>query len=102
MPARLELTELLLVSSTSRIFSVLSAILHLGNIRYKRKTYRDDAIDICNPEELPVVSELLEVWKECVDGVTLQIRAEKANKGSFPILKIIPTLTLDLTLNYFN
>lgn len=44
-----------------RIFCLLSAILHLGNIRYKRKTYRDDSIDICNPEVLPVVSELLEV-----------------------------------------
>ena len=44
-----------------RIFSLLSAILHLGNIRYKRKTYRDDSIDICNPEVLPFVSELLEV-----------------------------------------
>lgn len=43
-----------------RIFSLLSAILHLGNIRYKRKN-RDDSIDICNPEVLPVVSELLEV-----------------------------------------
>lgn len=44
-----------------RIFSLLSAILHLGNIRYKKKTYRDDSIDICNPEVLPTVSELLEV-----------------------------------------
>ena len=49
-----------------RIFSLLSAILHLGNIRYKRKTYRDDSIDICNPEELPVVSELLEVLTHTV------------------------------------
>lgn len=52
----------------NRIFSLLSAILHLGNIRYKRKTYRDDSIDICNPEELPVVSELLEV--QCRDTIT--------------------------------
>lgn len=44
-----------------RIFFLLSAILHLGNIRYKKKTYRDDSIDICNPEVLPIVSELLEV-----------------------------------------
>lgn len=66
----------------------MSAILHLGNIRYKRKTYRDDSIDICNPEELPVVSELLEVRKECVDGGIPRSRAEsqQANTGSFPIL----------------
>ncbi|KAK7169751.1 hypothetical protein R3I94_000100 [Phoxinus phoxinus] len=47
-----------------QIFSLLSAILHLGNIRYKKKIYRDDSIDICNPEVLPVVSELLEVKEE--------------------------------------
>uniref|UniRef100_A0A3P8VL15 Myosin IXA n=1 Tax=Cynoglossus semilaevis TaxID=244447 RepID=A0A3P8VL15_CYNSE len=47
-----------------KIFSLLSAILHLGNICYKKKTYRDDSIDICNPEVLPVVSELLEVKEE--------------------------------------
>uniref|UniRef100_A0A8C2T5U4 Myosin IXA n=1 Tax=Coturnix japonica TaxID=93934 RepID=A0A8C2T5U4_COTJA len=47
-----------------QIFSLLSAILHLGNIRYKKKTYRDDSIDICNPEILPIVSELLEVKEE--------------------------------------
>ncbi|XP_047218829.1 unconventional myosin-IXAa isoform X3 [Girardinichthys multiradiatus] len=53
-----------LPSTRKQIFSLLSAILHLGNIRYKRKTYRDDSIDICNPEVLPVVSELLEVKEE--------------------------------------
>ncbi|XP_072837945.2 unconventional myosin-IXa isoform X2 [Pogona vitticeps] len=47
-----------------QIFSLLSAILHLGNICYKKKTYRDDSIDICNPDVLPVVSELLEVKEE--------------------------------------
>ncbi|XP_038640104.1 unconventional myosin-IXAa isoform X2 [Scyliorhinus canicula] len=47
-----------------RIFSLLSAILHLGNIKYKKKTYRDDSVDICNPEVLPIVSELLEVKEE--------------------------------------
>uniref|UniRef100_A0A3Q3FWG0 Myosin IXA n=1 Tax=Labrus bergylta TaxID=56723 RepID=A0A3Q3FWG0_9LABR len=53
-----------LPSTRKQIFSLLSAILHLGNIRYKRKTYREDSIDICNPEVLPVVSELLEVKEE--------------------------------------
>uniref|UniRef100_A0A5F8H6F7 Myosin IXA n=1 Tax=Monodelphis domestica TaxID=13616 RepID=A0A5F8H6F7_MONDO len=47
-----------------QIFSLLSAILHLGNICYKKKTYRDESIDICNPEVLPIVSELLEVKEE--------------------------------------
>ncbi|XP_034736358.1 unconventional myosin-IXAa isoform X3 [Etheostoma cragini] len=53
-----------LPSTRRQIFCLLSAILHLGNIRYKRKTYRDDSIDICNLEVLPVVSELLEVKEE--------------------------------------
>ncbi|KAK0142259.1 Unconventional myosin-IXa [Merluccius polli] len=52
-----------LPATRKQIFSLLSAILHLGNIRYKKKTYRDEAIDICNPEVLPIVSELLEAAK---------------------------------------
>ncbi|MEQ2162644.1 hypothetical protein GOODEAATRI_021970 [Goodea atripinnis] len=52
-----------LPATRKQIFSLLSAILHLGNIRYKKKTYRDDSIDICNPEVLPIVSELLEDGK---------------------------------------
>ncbi|XP_078056064.1 unconventional myosin-IXAa isoform X2 [Mustelus asterias] len=53
-----------LPKTRKRIFSLLSAILHLGNIKYKKKTYRDDSVDICNPEVLPIVSELLEVKEE--------------------------------------
>ncbi|XP_036068139.1 unconventional myosin-IXAa isoform X3 [Oryzias melastigma] len=53
-----------LPATRKQIFSLLSAILHLGNIRYKKKAYRDDSIDICNPEVLPIVSELLEVKEE--------------------------------------
>ncbi|XP_062869423.1 unconventional myosin-IXAa [Trichomycterus rosablanca] len=53
-----------LPTTRKEIFSLLSAILHLGNIRYKKKTYRDDSIDICNPEVLPIVSELLQVKEE--------------------------------------
>uniref|UniRef100_A0A8B9RLR6 Myosin IXAb n=1 Tax=Astyanax mexicanus TaxID=7994 RepID=A0A8B9RLR6_ASTMX len=50
-----------LPATRKQILSLLSAILLLGNIRYKKKTYRDDSIDICNPEVLPTISELLEV-----------------------------------------
>ncbi|KAM9808240.1 unconventional myosin-IXAa-like [Neosynchiropus ocellatus] len=53
-----------LPTTRMRIFCLLSSILHLGNIRYKKKTYRDDSIDISNPEVLPIVSELLEVREE--------------------------------------
>ncbi|XP_066523093.1 unconventional myosin-IXAb isoform X2 [Hoplias malabaricus] len=53
-----------LPATRKQIFSLLSAILLLGNIRYKKKTYRDDSIDIANPEVLPTISELLEVKEE--------------------------------------
>ncbi|MBN3282622.1 MYO9A protein, partial [Polyodon spathula] len=60
-----------LPATRKQIFSLLSAILHLGNICYKKKTYRDDSIDICNPEALPVVSKLLEVKEEMLfDALT--------------------------------
>uniref|UniRef100_H2URU3 Myosin IXA n=1 Tax=Takifugu rubripes TaxID=31033 RepID=H2URU3_TAKRU len=60
-----------LPTTRKQIFSLLSAILHLGNIRYKKKTYREDSIDICNPEVLPIVSELLEVKEEMLlDALT--------------------------------
>uniref|UniRef100_A0A672M707 Unconventional myosin-IXa-like n=1 Tax=Sinocyclocheilus grahami TaxID=75366 RepID=A0A672M707_SINGR len=61
---RLQLAMEMVGFLPATIFSLLSAILHLGNIRYKKKIYRDDSIDICNPEVLPVVSELLEVKEE--------------------------------------
>ncbi|XP_053320976.1 unconventional myosin-IXa isoform X2 [Spea bombifrons] len=53
-----------LAATRKQIVSLLSAILHLGNIQYKRKTYRDESIDISNPEALSIVSELLKVREE--------------------------------------
>ncbi|KAM4678168.1 unconventional myosin-IXa isoform 2-T2 [Discoglossus pictus] len=53
-----------LTATRRQIVSLLSAILHLGNIQYKRKTYRDESIDISNPETLNIVSVLLEVQEE--------------------------------------
>uniref|UniRef100_A0A8C5QW47 Myosin IXA n=1 Tax=Leptobrachium leishanense TaxID=445787 RepID=A0A8C5QW47_9ANUR len=53
-----------LPATRKQIVSLLSAILHLGNIQYKRKTYRDESIDISNPETLSIVSELLKVREE--------------------------------------
>ncbi|XP_048473063.1 unconventional myosin-IXAa isoform X2 [Rhincodon typus] len=55
-----------LPKTRKRIFSLLAAILHLGNIKYKKKTYRDDSVDICNPDVLPIVSELLEVKEDAL------------------------------------
>lgn len=71
--------------SFTRIFSLLSAILHLGNIRYKKKTYRDDSIDICNPEVLPIVSELLEVSSAMVELLhwVMSLKKEKESDCEF-------------------
>lgn len=73
--------------SFTRIFSLLSAILHLGNIRYKKKTYRDDSIDICNPEVLPIVSELLEVSSALVELLhwVMSLKKEKNQIVNFII-----------------
>ncbi|XP_019623931.1 PREDICTED: unconventional myosin-IXa-like isoform X11 [Branchiostoma belcheri] len=48
-----------------RIFAVLSAVLHLGNIVFTR-IFRDgeDAVQVKNPEELSIVSKLLKVKEE--------------------------------------
>ncbi|KAM3925010.1 unconventional myosin-IXa isoform 2-T2 [Leptodactylus fuscus] len=53
-----------LSATRKQIVSLLSAILHLGNIQYKRKTYRDESIDISNPDSLRIVSDLLKVREE--------------------------------------
>ncbi|XP_063782568.1 unconventional myosin-IXa isoform X2 [Pseudophryne corroboree] len=53
-----------LPATRRQIVSLLSAILHLGNIQYKRKTYRDESIDISNPDTLHIVSDLLKVREE--------------------------------------
>lgn len=45
-----------------RIFSVLSAILYLGNITYRSKsTGRDEGLDVGPPEILATLSDLLKV-----------------------------------------
>ncbi|XP_075064447.1 unconventional myosin-IXa isoform X3 [Mixophyes fleayi] len=53
-----------LPATRRQIVSLLSAILHLGNIQYKRKTYRDESTDISNPDTLHIVSDLLKVREE--------------------------------------
>ncbi|KAF3834780.1 hypothetical protein F7725_027338 [Dissostichus mawsoni] len=47
------------------IFSVLSAILYLGNVTYRRKsTGRDEGLDVGPPEVLATLSDLLKVKEE--------------------------------------
>jgi myosin-9 len=45
-----------------RIFSVLSAILYLGNVTYRQtSTGRDEGLDVGPPEVLATLSDLLKV-----------------------------------------
>lgn len=45
-----------------RIFSVLSAILYLGNVTYKKRaTGRDEGLEVGPPEVLDTLSQLLKV-----------------------------------------
>lgn len=51
-----------LVLLGSRIFSVLSAILYLGNVTYQRKsTGRDEGLEVGPPDVLTTLSDLLKV-----------------------------------------
>lgn len=68
MPHFFLLRRLLLLFSfrilwlSCRIFSVLSAILYLGNVTYRTKsTGRDEGLDVGPPEVLATLSELLKV-----------------------------------------
>ncbi|XP_078740398.1 unconventional myosin-IXa-like isoform X6 [Lampetra fluviatilis] len=53
-----------LPATRKRIFMLLSAILHLGNISYKKKPYRDEAVEVATPDVLSILSNLLQVKEE--------------------------------------
>ncbi|KAL7867047.1 hypothetical protein AOLI_G00148610 [Acnodon oligacanthus] len=54
-----------LPATKKQIFSVLSAILYLGNVTYQRKsTGRDEGLDVGPPEVLANLSDLLKVKEE--------------------------------------
>ncbi|XP_061634019.1 si:zfos-588f8.1 isoform X3 [Phyllopteryx taeniolatus] len=54
-----------LPATKKQIFSVLSAILYLGNVTYQRKsTGRDEALEVGPPEVLATLSNLLKVKEE--------------------------------------
>ncbi|XP_061540855.1 si:zfos-588f8.1 isoform X3 [Phycodurus eques] len=54
-----------LPATKKQIFSVLSAILYLGNVTYKRKsTGRDEGLEVGPPEVLATLSDLLKVKEE--------------------------------------
>ncbi|XP_071343950.1 unconventional myosin-IXb isoform X3 [Trachinotus anak] len=54
-----------LPATKKQIFTVLSAILYLGNVTYRRKsTGRDEGLDVGPPEVLATLSDLLKVKEE--------------------------------------
>ncbi|KAM4051304.1 unconventional myosin-IXb isoform 2-T2 [Anomaloglossus baeobatrachus] len=54
-----------LPATKKQIFSVLSAILYLGNVAYKKKASgRDEGLDVGPPEVLETLSQLLQVKRE--------------------------------------
>uniref|UniRef100_A0A673YMM8 Myosin IXB n=1 Tax=Salmo trutta TaxID=8032 RepID=A0A673YMM8_SALTR len=54
-----------LSATKKQIFSVLSAILYLGNVTYRKKsTGRDEGLDVGPPEVLATLSDLLKVTME--------------------------------------
>ncbi|KAM8960477.1 unconventional myosin-IXb [Pelodytes ibericus] len=54
-----------LPATKKQIFSVLSAILYLGNVTYKKKASgRDEGLDVGPPEVLDTLSQLLQVKRD--------------------------------------
>ncbi|MBN3317152.1 MYO9B protein, partial [Atractosteus spatula] len=69
-----------LPSTKKQIFSVLSAILYLGNVTYKRKsTGRDEGLDVGPPEVLSTLSELLKVKEELLVEALTKRKTVTAN-----------------------
>lgn len=59
---QVQMTQTTVTSSSPRIFSVLSAILYLGNVTYKKRaTGRDEGLEVGPPEVLDTLSKLLKV-----------------------------------------
>ncbi|NXN08562.1 MYO9B protein, partial [Indicator maculatus] len=69
-----------LSATKTQIFSVLSAILYLGNITYKKKaTGRDEGLEVGPPEVLDILSQLLKVKREILVEVLTKRKTVTAN-----------------------
>ncbi|XP_062451937.1 unconventional myosin-IXb isoform X3 [Rhea pennata] len=69
-----------LSSTKKQIFSVLSAILYLGNVTYKKKaTGRDEGLEVGPPEVLDILSQLLKVKREILVEVLTKRKTVTAN-----------------------
>ncbi|NWW86089.1 MYO9B protein, partial [Rhynochetos jubatus] len=69
-----------LSATKNQIFSVLSAILYLGNVMYKKKaTGRDEGLEVGPPEVLDILSQLLKVKREILVEVLTKRKTVTAN-----------------------
>ncbi|XP_075759078.1 unconventional myosin-IXb isoform X2 [Pelodiscus sinensis] len=69
-----------LPATKKQIFSVLSAILYLGNVTYKRRaTGRDEGLEVGPPEVLDTLSQLLKVKREILVEVLTKRKTVTAN-----------------------
>ncbi|KAM9461335.1 unconventional myosin-IXb isoform 4-T5 [Clarias gariepinus] len=69
-----------LPATKKQIFSVLSAILYLGNVTYSKKaTGRDEGLDVGPPEVLANLSELLKVKEELLVEALTKRKTVTAN-----------------------
>ncbi|KAM6189405.1 unconventional myosin-IXb isoform 2-T3 [Sarcoramphus papa] len=69
-----------LSETKKQIFSILSAILYLGNVTYKKKaTGRDEGLEVGPPEVLDILSQLLKVKREILVEVLTKRKTVTAN-----------------------
>ncbi|XP_067417310.1 unconventional myosin-IXb isoform X3 [Emydura macquarii macquarii] len=69
-----------LPATKKQIFSVLSAILYLGNVTYKKRaTGRDEGLEVGPPEVLDILSQLLKVKREILVEVLTKRKTVTAN-----------------------
>lgn len=69
-----------LPATRRQIFAVLSAILYLGNVTYKKRASgRDEGLDVGPPEVLDTLSQLLKVKREILVEVLTKRKTVTAN-----------------------
>ncbi|XP_057564713.1 unconventional myosin-IXb isoform X3 [Hippopotamus amphibius kiboko] len=69
-----------LPATKKQIFSILSAILYLGNVTYKKRaTGRDEGLEVGPPEALDTLSQLLKVKREILVEVLTKRKTVTSN-----------------------
>ncbi|XP_053147682.1 unconventional myosin-IXb isoform X2 [Hemicordylus capensis] len=69
-----------LPATKKQIFSILSAILYLGNVTYKKKAAgRDEGLEVGPPEVLDILSQLLKVKREILVEVLTKRKTVTVN-----------------------